>query len=594
MRTAEATDWMYGSPDPRRHGLAAFLAVVFSLLFHTVVLLRLPAIQMLHPDVDAAAPERVRPPFRIEDVRTAPLDPVPETPDRLLSEARMADVFQPAPPRVEDHAPAHVPLAFTDPGLPDIEGEHGALATPAPPADPAPRHARIQQVEITRTVVPDLVAALPRRVTPRIERALEAPDITLPTDPFLLAALHADSSDPSTPDPEFGAGIADRGGAGMPTDAEPGLRDRRRAEAAADRILRGLERPRAVESIDRHLDFHVRLFRPADEREYQYFRIDIVRAGPDALPVLPRDLLLVQDCSESMTQPLIEECKRGLRTLVQTLAPKDRFEIVAFRETQDPCFGQWTPATATARARAQWFIEQLEARGRTDVNASLETLLDMPRTPGRPIMAVYVTDGIPTTGVLDQSSILERFTRANAGTISFFPFGAGARINRFLLDFLGFQNRGSAFFVDSFNAVPAGLQQLAQEIRRPVLSDLTYRVSGLPADAVYPQTLTHLFLDRPLTLFGRAPVDGETAALRILGRSQDRRHDIVHALEWERAEAGDSEIRAQWALQKAYHLIGEHAATGDPAILERLRALSRRTGIRTPYAEALPDFRPRP
>lgn len=591
MRAEQAVEWMYGATPPRRHGAAALTAALLSLAIHGLAILQLPPLQVFQaPDAPAPAP----PPeaFRLGEVQARPPEPAPALHPPVFVPEEPGGTFEgPEPtPAARSPEPALAALAPPDREWP---GETAALAAPPPTTALPVREPRIARMEIAEPIVPALAARRPRRVAEHVPRETAAPDITDPAEPLAHVAPWPDRDpflDQPLPEAPLAAGGDAPGGVHPGGIPDPALHAPARTAAAAEasgRAVRALDQPGEVQPIDRYLAFDLEVYRPPDEPEVLYYRVAIRRAGPDALPVLPRDVLLIVDCSQSMTQPLIEEAKQGLRHVLQTLSPEDRFDLMVFRETQERLFNEWMPATPSARARANWFIEQMESRGRTDVFASLEHLLTLPTDPGRPAIAVIVTDGIPTVGVLDQSTILERFTRANDGHVSVFMFGAGARVDHFLLDFLGLKNRGDTSSVERFEDVPNALRELAREIARPVLAHPSFQLSGAPADDAYPRTLTHLYLDRPLVLHGRAPARVPEAGLRIVGQAGPRRLDTVHRLVWAEAEDGGPRVRTEWARRKSVHLVGEHLVTGDPQLLRQLRDLERRTGVRTPYAETL-------
>jgi hypothetical protein len=64
---------------------------------------------------------------------------------------------------------------------------------------------------------------------------------------------------------------------------------------------------------------------------------------------------------------------------------------------------------------------------------------------------------------------------------------------------------------------------------------------------------------------------------------------MVFDLDLSKARSGDKDIRTSWAWQKAYHVIGEHNRTKQPALLEQLRQIGRVYGIVIPYKEELRD-----
>jgi len=457
---------------------------------------------------------------------------------------------------------------------------------PAPELPPAPRfEPRLARLEAEQRRVSDDLAALPRRLDAAVERAARAPDIV----PATLLPSVPPPAPPAAPEaPVRAESVGPDGGRGAPRGAEGDgsggdwARELARlwgAETAAD-----VTPARAIED---RLRLDLRVWRPPTDPARLYFEIRVNRHDPEGLRVLPRDVLLVQDCSESITQPILDQCKRGLTSFLATLAPEDRFDIMSFAETQERCFGEWRPATMVHRARAGLFIENLRSRGKTDVLAFLEQVAAIRPEPGRAVIAVLFTDGIPTLGLADNFALIERFSERNPPAVSVFAFGAGRRVNRFLLDLLSHRNRGDSRSVADPAQVPAAAAGLAAELARPVLIEPRVRFSGDAGREVYPATLTNLYLDRPLVLYGRAAADAPPAAIQVFGRSGSEHLDFVFPLDWASAASADPGIVERWAWQRILALISEHVRRRDPALVEEMLRVGRAYGIRIPYAEAL-------
>lgn len=318
---------------------------------------------------------------------------------------------------------------------------------------------------------------------------------------------------------------------------------------------------------------------------YMYFELQILRSGAEALPVLPKDVLLIQDASMSMTQRKLDVCKEGILKFLETLRPVDRFNIVTFRDKIEYAFEEWRVFDGTVIPRTRFFLRDLEAEGKTDVSGTLDQVFKMPREPGRPVLAVLLTDGRPTQGLVDESDIIVHLSDANQGNVSVFALGGGKKVNRFLLEMLSYKNHGDAMIVEERDAIPSAMERWGRQLSRPVLTDLDFRFSGLPDADVFPKSLTHLFLDRPLKLFGRIRDPEASAAFRIEGFSGDLRRDLVFPLDFpDLSESSAGRIRQQWARHKVIHLIGEHVRTQDGATLQEIRHVKEKYGIDVPYA----------
>lgn len=571
-----------------KHLVAALLAFAISIGFHAVALQYFPdlSINVIGPPSD----DRSYKTFELtpEDHNTIPDRKKPDAlsdPDLEI----LADLSEEIA-KFESTVEALLPL-------PDIKTEQRLLEGESPPttAPEAPElttewEARQDIVMIDKKLFEDHIPVIERSFVPNIPRIDKQLDITLPTTApsrqEMAAAL--ENTAPRLTNirtAELGAligpsinpldtiAVPDGDLLGDPKENEVDLVDEPPEEVVKE-----------VKAMENLLGFQISQFTSPADPGYVYFKVEITRAGAEALPVLPKDVVFLQDCSESMTSYKLAQCKKGLLRAIKTLGPDDRFNVLGFRDSVESCFPNLTANSASTRARAKWFVEGLKARGKTDVNASLGVLLDhMDPRQDRPLIAVLVTDGRPTMGLVDSSEIIEAFTRRNKRTAAMFAVGGGRRANKYLLDLVSYRNRGDSLVVRDRDGIPAALGALATQLSRPVLQHLEYRFSGIDNAEVYPRALTDLYLDRPLVLYGRAPRGIEPIAFQILG-SGTKTYDFIHKFSLAESQADVDAIRYEWAEQKMFDLIGEYSAKRDAAILEEMKSLSLQYGVNVPYA----------
>lgn len=570
-------------PGMRAARFVAALAV--SLALHGALLWSRPLFPVGRPPGPAPRPAQ---PIVLSDVR-----PLPD-----LARLVQPEAFRP------EHPEAFAEIEALQAGLRD-EGwrqAEGAEFVPPPPAsaetplpdapDPARLDLRQQILLIDRQAASAERAALPRRFAPALPRVPGAPDITLPATAEAIAAAsagpHLFSPTAFSTLPRAGPDPNEMLATAIPE--EPAEQERLQQKAA---ILD--ETPDEVtdlEPIERLLAVDVATFRAPDEPAL-YFDISIARAGPEALPVLPKDVLLIQDSSESITRTKLEFFKEGLVAYLRTLTTADRFNIMRYSESHELCFDEWAPVTTESLAQATRFIDAMRVRGHTDLFTPLQRVLELHQSGGRPMIAVLMTDAHPTLGVtmgvVDSSEIITRFSRANAGRVSLFTIGVGQHINAFLLDLLGHNNRGGSWILSRREDIPPVMRRAARELSRPVLANLDYRFSGDFNGQVFPESLTHLYLDRPLRLIGRAPLDqSSSTVLQIVGQSGPHRRDMVFELDLAAGQPGGESIRREWVAQKIYQLINHHLESGREDILQDIRNLSRRHHIPLPYGPHFP------
>jgi Ca-activated chloride channel family protein len=335
--------------------------------------------------------------------------------------------------------------------------------------------------------------------------------------------------------------------------------------------------------IEKYLVAEVTRYEPA-LGQYGYCTIEIRRINEDLLPVLPKDIVLVQDSSASIAEQRLYFCREGWLKSLALIGPQDRFNVVAFRDRALRCFADWAPPTAENLEQARQFVAGMEARGNTDIYGSLRSLLEEKRDPRRPLIALVVSDGLPTVGETDSARIIEDFSQANRGQLSVFTCGTIGVANRYLLDLVSYRNRGDTYIVTSGRwDIPAAVENRMRSITRPVMSDMRFIFSAASRSEVYPALTANLYLDRPLILFCRYPVDSRFLVFQVTGTAGETACDMIFKLNLADAKAGTEDLKTRWAWQRAYALIGEHTRTRDPAILRELKRLSAAYRLTIPY-----------
>jgi len=570
--------------------MAAAMAFAVSLILHVSALTSIQTLPLL--------PSQVRPeikrftPVQMKDVR---LDP-PQREDTV------------------DRQPLDAPAVSMPPGTtPDDvwtelkEKEPLLLPLPEPPAQPAvaetppsaemPPAIRQEVLAIPEQLFADNVSALPRRwIEKDIPKIDHAPDIQLPVE---FGDLDLSSGSDST---FAGVSFSEDPSAGTPDWSA--IMNRRRTGNAEGTVVRPSEQAHhgsdmfsekpddisSLRGIEDLLQVRVTGYQPAGSNQSLYFALHIERASEKALPVQPRDVLFIQDSSASMTPVKMDECRRGLKRWLDFLNPGDRFEIMGFRDDTYACFGGWKNYDADSRRAAMKFIDEMRAVGNTDVFRSLQSALTIEQDPARTMVLVLVTDARPTVGVTGSSDIIEGITRYNQGRFSVFAVGGGIKVNSFFLDLLSYRNRGEALVVKGEEEIPGAMETWAGQLRRPVLTDLSYSFSRIDNADIYPKQLTHLFLDRPLVIYGRLPPDSESFAFQVVGRAGGAWHDMVFVIDRDQISESSVDIRNQWAWQKVYHMIGDYLGNSSEEELERIRAFADEYKLIVPYgfSRALP------
>ena len=256
----------------------------------------------------------------------------------------------------------------------------------------------------------------------------------------------------------------------------------------------------------------------ATDGRWTYFKIMVLpRSG---LPVVPKDVVVLIDASGSIGRDRIRSVREVAKRLLRSGTNSgDRFNLVAFRDRYSYAFRRWQECSQASFDHADAWLDNLAAHGRTDVFASIASVLALPRDPSRPLIALVVTDGDANSGIHETAEILSKFTALNDGLVSVYMYGVKNSANRELIDVLTHGNRGESLIYDGWwkwNAA-SGLESLSERFRDPVLSDLRLVFSaGVHAEA-YPRLLRNLYRGDALEIVGRVPAGVENVSFSLKG-----------------------------------------------------------------------------
>jgi hypothetical protein len=340
------------------------------------------------------------------------------------------------------------------------------------------------------------------------------------------------------------------------------------------------------ESLDDWMDIKVYTYQDKPTRENYYLIKIFAKKGKQPFKVLPKEILFTIDASLSISKDRLEEIKEGIRYCLTNLNPGDTFNIVAFKDKTAFFKPQSVPATPDTVKEAQRFVMSLTASERTDVYAAFQGIVERP-VAGRPSNVILISDGRPTYGVVDSRELINGVTRINKKVRPVFSFSGGAKVNRYLLDFISYQNRAWSQFVKEIRDIDKGLAEFYDKIKDPLFLNLRYRLSGLEEGEVFPRSLPDFYRNAEFTLFGKYS-DEDKFSMQLLGDVQGQTKELIFERSLQDAEKGGPEIMKGYAFNRIYYLINRVTEEGPrPELLNEIDALSRRYGITTPYSPEL-------
>lgn len=577
-------------------------------------------------------PDKV-PPMRVETLSADPMrimDKVPgerDTPSRGPIEVsdRVEDLSRESSPALT--APPPIPREALSPGVPALK------ETSVDNVDTTPWMPRQEIKQIFDRTVQDDVATLPRREIPMIERIPDAPDITPSIDlagrkfgkevepPKPLKAAEVFDTEivkgtfvkpvvaVPTPPNNTGSSATESKFADKPGDkrvsgnkGKPGVKKDKPPAAqppslpppktVAEKLTRkALEKIKSIEdkveykSIDNLLAIGLETYRDPAEAGRLYFRIGIQPRTDKPVPVIPKDIIWVQDVSASMTEERLSFCRKALISAISTMNPQDRFNVIGFRDTFESCFPGWTKVTPETRKVAINFISSMRCFGRTDVFGSLRSLMKYERDPMRPMIAFVVTDGKPTVGITGSSKIIGSFSDLNRGLMSVYMYGTQKKANKYLLDMLTYCNRGKSVILDGSRwEIPKSMSSLYSAVRNPVLGDISVTFNNASNSEVYPRKTSNLYKDQQLELIGVCPDSTEDLILQVRGLAAGQGYDSIFRLNIKKAaKPGSPLLKVYWARQKMFHLVGEYSIHSHQQTFAEMLKINKKYGVEIPY-----------
>ena len=256
----------------------------------------------------------------------------------------------------------------------------------------------------------------------------------------------------------------------------------------------------------------------ASDGAWTYFKVML--SPRHELPVVPKDVVVLIDASGSIGRDRIRSVREAAKDVLRScMNTGDRFNLVAFRDRYEYAFRSWQSCGQSAFDRADKWLGEVAAHGRTDVFATIRSVLTLPRTPERPLIAMVVTDGDANVGVRETSEIISKFTALNDGLVSVYMYGVKNSANRELIDVLTRGNRGESRIYDGWFKWKAGegIGDFVERFRDPVLSDLRVVFASDTRAEAYPRLLRNLYRGDTLSVYGRVPAGAKDVAFSVRG-----------------------------------------------------------------------------
>ena len=337
--------------------------------------------------------------------------------------------------------------------------------------------------------------------------------------------------------------------------------------------------------------FHLFSYRdPGDLKDPDGFFLLLLAPKPgEETQAISKDVLLVLDRSGSMDGEKIIQAQNALRYILKHLNPGDRFYLSTFSSMVETYSSDLRPASEAPEALA--WVDRIGAAGSTDINLAL---LDAAAAvdQNRPTYLIFLTDGLPTRGVMDSQKILDNFTKAAPASLRVFTFGVGYDVDTFLLDSLSQEHHGLSTYVKPDEPLDEVISGFYSRISTPVLTDLALNFGTMTTYDIYPSPLPDLFSGSQVVVVGRYRAGGKTDIQLsgvVNGKQQVFRFSDQTFTQDSREVSGPlTSLPRLWATRKIGYLLNKIRLQGaDQEMIDQIVRLSIRYGIVTPYTSYL-------
>lgn len=301
--------------------------------------------------------------------------------------------------------------------------------------------------------------------------------------------------------------------------------------------------------------------------------------SPPPASITPREYIFVLDVSGSMDGAPMKAAKAMMHSLLSTLKPRDRFNLVLFAGAFDVLEKRGSLVVGDDTIdRAMKLVDDVKAGGGTELIPALEAAYAIPHAAGMSRSIVIVTDGGIAAG-----GEAAQLIRSHLDDANIFAFGVGPYVERSVMHRLARAGLGEPFFAADEEKGAAEIARFRRYVEQPVLTHVQAEFNGFDAYDVIPEKLPDLFAERPVMLIGkyRGPAAGE---IRVTGTTGTGPFVGTARVAGATSSEANAPLRALWARERIADRLDMRALSTDAdAQKGELVKLSLDYGVLTPF-----------
>ena len=254
--------------------------------------------------------------------------------------------------------------------------------------------------------------------------------------------------------------------------------------------------------------------------EHAYGLLTVVPPEGNAATV-PRDLIVLLDTSGSMSGEPLDQARRVVSSLLDSLHEDDTFELLEFSNFARRWREKPVHATEAACTEALAWLAKLRASGSTEMHTAISDALRPVRELAQR-QVILVTDG----AIGFESEVIAEISAALPSNCRLHTVGIGSAVNRSLTGPAARAGRGIELVLGLGEDVERAVARLLRRTSAPVLVDLS--VSGSALLAFAPARLPDLFAGAPLRLGVQLrPEGGSLSVEGVLAGGERWKHTLT-------------------------------------------------------------------
>jgi Ca-activated chloride channel family protein len=302
--------------------------------------------------------------------------------------------------------------------------------------------------------------------------------------------------------------------------------------------------------------------RPDANRPHAGHAYGLLTIVPPETPaaVYPRDLIVLLDTSGSMSGPPLDQARRVVAALLDSLADNDRLEMISFADRPRHWRNGPVAATAETRRDAHRWLAALHAGGGTEMLHAVEEALK-PLRPDAQRQVVLVTDG----DIGFESQLLHAIQHDLPTGSRLHAVGVGSAPNRALTRPAARAGRGVEVLAALDEDAERAAARLIAATRGPAIVDLEIHGPAVAGSA--PHSLPDLMAGAPVLVgLSLRPDGGE---LIVRGRTPDGHWEERLAVPPTETGAGSPGVTALYGREAVEDLDLDLAAGADRGEIDR-------------------------